>query len=57
MTKVNQYGHELVNEKGWKIGGLVINWLKQGKKPNAGWLVLAEEEAEKKPDYDDWESL
>lgn len=57
MTKLNQYGHEIVNEKGWKIGGVVMRWLKEGRQPDAGWLTEVEEEAEKKPDYDDWESF
>lgn len=54
-TKLNQFGHEVVNDKGWKIANITMNWLKQGQRPNAGWLVLAEEEAEKKPQSDDWE--
>jgi hypothetical protein len=57
MTRLNQFGHELVNEKFWNIGNVVIRWLKEGRQPDAGWLTEAEIEAEKKPDHDDWESF
>lgn len=56
MTKLNQFGHELVNDKGWKIGSIAIQWLKEGRQPAPGWLTALESEAEKKPETEsDWE--
>ena len=55
MTKVNAYGHEIVDEKGWKISEILVRWLKEGRQPQQGWLDQLEEEGDRKPEPDDWE--